>query len=630
MLKILLLFLTLFFSLTGVLSAQLPNILLKTGSIDIPNIASPSPLHGSPTSIVVANDGTIFLVDELGSLNAITYNGGAFTILAQQTLQANAKGGSAITADGTIILTSALGLDAYAYDATNQFFSALGGIATNGSPALDVAIAADGTIMLANGTNGLRAYTYSNSFSNRKNIYTGKPATGIAIASDGTIFLANGSGGLGAYTYDAAIPEFADQANINDGGTANDVAIAADGTIFLASSQDGLRAYTYDGTTFTNTAHFSGTSTFESMAIAADNTILVAMGSDGLAAYTYDGTDFTKIAHAIHPGVAYDIAFAADGSILLANGPGGLLSYKISVLVDHFSISTIPASQSAGTAFNVTIAAVDANGDTLTDYIEKLAISAAVGTVSPAETDAFVAGVLTQTITPETAASGQVLTFTDGIATGMSNSFDVAPAAADTFIVTATDDSPLGNQVVNAGFNIKVVALDAFGNEATGFTDTATLSDLTGTITPTTTDNFVAGVLASQSVTITDAQTADSITVTAGSATGSSSSFDVTVGTSVADGTGLHAPVTDYVLNQNYPNPFNPTTNISYALVQAGTVKLSVFDTRGRLVQELVNTAQQAGRYTVNFDAGNVPSGIYFYKLQAGSFSSMKKMILIR
>ena len=117
-------------------------------------------------------------------------------------------------------------------------------------------------------------------------------------------------------------------------------------------------------------------------------------------------------------------------------------------------------------------------------------------------------------------------------------------------------------------FLVKVVAQDASGNVATGFTGTATLIDLTGTVTPTTSDNFVAGL---------------------------SSSFDVTVGTSIGNGTDLNAPVTEYELAQNYPNPFNPTTKISYALVKAGAVKLSVFDTRGREIKALVNAFERAG-----------------------------------
>jgi hypothetical protein len=90
-------------------------------------------------------------------------------------------------------------------------------------------------------------------------------------------------------------------------------------------------------------------------------------------------------------------------------------------------------------------------------------------------------------------------------------------------------------------------------------------------------------------------------------------------------------------LNQNYPNPFNPATVISYQLSVISKVNLKVYDIIGKEVATLVNEVQQAGVYTVNFNAGNLSSGIYFYKLwvstptgTAGSFVQTKKMILLK
>jgi hypothetical protein len=83
-------------------------------------------------------------------------------------------------------------------------------------------------------------------------------------------------------------------------------------------------------------------------------------------------------------------------------------------------------------------------------------------------------------------------------------------------------------------------------------------------------------------------------------------------------------------LSQNYPNPFNPITIISYQLSAFSNVKLTVFDILGREVTTLVNEEKQPGTYEVKFDATSVSSGIYFYRLQAGSFVETKKMILVR
>jgi hypothetical protein len=90
----------------------------------------------------------------------------------------------------------------------------------------------------------------------------------------------------------------------------------------------------------------------------------------------------------------------------------------------------------------------------------------------------------------------------------------------------------------------------------------------------------------------------------------------------------------EFTLFQNYPNPFNPTTNIKYSLGSAGVVLLKVYNLLGSEVVTLVNRYQDAGSYTVNFNTNqgnfNLPSGVYFYRLQSGSFVSAKKLILIK
>lgn len=85
-----------------------------------------------------------------------------------------------------------------------------------------------------------------------------------------------------------------------------------------------------------------------------------------------------------------------------------------------------------------------------------------------------------------------------------------------------------------------------------------------------------------------------------------------------------------FELNQNYPNPFNPTTQLSYNLKTDGNVKLTVFNLVGQSVRVLVDGYQTAGYYEVTFDAGELPAGIYLYKLQVGDYSSVKRMTLVK
>ncbi len=86
----------------------------------------------------------------------------------------------------------------------------------------------------------------------------------------------------------------------------------------------------------------------------------------------------------------------------------------------------------------------------------------------------------------------------------------------------------------------------------------------------------------------------------------------------------------DYKLNQNYPNPFNPSTKISFSIKEDGFVTLKVYDILGVEIATLVNESKTAGSYEAKFNAANLPSGMYIYKLHAGSFTDVKKMLLTK
>jgi hypothetical protein len=90
------------------------------------------------------------------------------------------------------------------------------------------------------------------------------------------------------------------------------------------------------------------------------------------------------------------------------------------------------------------------------------------------------------------------------------------------------------------------------------------------------------------------------------------------------------ATITEYALHQNFPNPFNPGTSITFDLVDNGFVSLRVYNLLGQEVASLVNGTMDAGRHIVNFQADNLPSGLYLYRLETNGFSAQKKMVLMK
>ncbi|MFA4818833.1 MAG: T9SS type A sorting domain-containing protein [Patescibacteria group bacterium] len=108
------------------------------------------------------------------------------------------------------------------------------------------------------------------------------------------------------------------------------------------------------------------------------------------------------------------------------------------------------------------------------------------------------------------------------------------------------------------------------------------------------------------------------------------STVTVMVNVTVATGVEDESVPTRYSLSQNYPNPFNPATTIRFGLPNSEYVNLIVYDLLGREVATLINESKLAGYHTVEFNPGNLPSGIYLYKLTAGKFTKTEKMMLMK
>jgi hypothetical protein len=100
--------------------------------------------------------------------------------------------------------------------------------------------------------------------------------------------------------------------------------------------------------------------------------------------------------------------------------------------------------------------------------------------------------------------------------------------------------------------------------------------------------------------------------------------------TTVTSVTGPPEVPKEYALSQNYPNPFNPTTTIQFTIANPQLTIVRVFDLLGREVATLVNEIREPGVYAVGFDGSYLPSGVYFYRLQAGVFTQTKRLLLLK
>jgi endo-1,4-beta-xylanase len=188
--------------------------------------------------------------------------------------------------------------------------------------------------------------------------------------------------------------------------------------------------------------------------------------------------------------------------------------------------------------------------------------------------------------------------------------------------------------------NFGAVAEDSTGKDSVSLinfgTDTLKITSIVSTNTSFTTTQTALNISPSDSSYLTvvfapkDTSRQSGFIILTYNAAGSPDSIAVS-------GKGLvQTAVTDkafpsaFSLSQNYPNPFNPTTVIGYQLPSVSHVSLRVYDVLGREVATLVNEKQNSGYYNVTFNAGNLPSGMYFYKIATEKFSAVKKLILVK
>ncbi len=208
---------------------------------------------------------------------------------------------------------------------------------------------------------------------------------------------------------------------------------------------------------------------------------------------------------------------------------------------------------------------------------------------------------------------------------------DPGPSSPPSNIPTITSISPTTVNRGSVGVRVTVTGT----NFATGVTS---LDFGAGVTVNNIVVNSATSITANITLTSTATSGARTITVTnSGSGGGSAtlpSGFTVGTGTATFVEQVSSSVPSAFELDQNYPNPFNPSTRIQYSLAKAGQVSLKVYNLLGNEVATLVNGRQEAGIYTVPFGSSkgtfDLSSGVYFYRLEAGSFVSTKKLILVK
>ncbi|MCI0693166.1 hypothetical protein L0337_14325 [candidate division KSB1 bacterium] len=191
-----------------------------------------------------------------------------------------------------------------------------------------------------------------------------------------------------------------------------------------------------------------------------------------------------------------------------------------------FQIDPVPSPQTAGVPIPVKVTALDANGNTATDFTGTVNFSLNSGSLAPVVSGNFVAGVWNGNVTVLASGTGKIINVTDGTFSTTSNAFEVNSGTAISFAVTNASEGTISTQTAGTNFSIKITAKDANGNVATGFAGAVELGDNTGTLTPGAATITTGGAV-TVDVNITRAQAIVSITAKSGSLTGASNVFTV-------------------------------------------------------------------------------------------------------
>ncbi len=315
-------------------------------------------------------------------------------------------------------------------------------------------------------------------------------------------------------------------------------------------------------------------------------------------------------------------SYAGDSTYALSSSSAQTLTVgNAAPTLDHFNVTATGGgnigTQTAGTAFSITITAVGSDGNVFASYTGTNSLTVSSGTISPTTTTTFAAGIWTGSVTLSQAGANIAISTSGNGKTGSSNQFTVnSPAQTLDHFVFNTISSP---QTGGTAFSITITAVDASGNTFTSYTGTNALTVSSGTISLATTTAFNAGVWTG-SVTLYTSGSGITIGTTGNSKTGTSGAITVNAGTGkfgyqTQGSSSTSGNIEDYILGSTFTSPgYSVTAQSITAYIQVTgthTIKAAIYTSAGVFVagtQVVSVTTSNDGWVTFTFAAGSQPT----------------------
>ncbi|MCB2206193.1 T9SS type A sorting domain-containing protein [bacterium] len=631
----------------------------------------------TPTDLVAGDDGMVFLADAESGLSAYTFDKHALIRVAELNDGGTAQRIAVANNRSIYIAKADAGICGYIFDGSR--FHSNGTWSCSNADARDLATREDGTVLIADGNDGVRLICCDATRSAcLAHCDQNTDARSVAVTSDGIVLLANGMDGLRAYRDTEPILECVAWTNHDASEDIHACAVTVDqrDRVFLAHD-NSLSVYTLSYMQFNHIASTSIVGECRSIAVSPTGWVYVACGENGLRVFQFDGATLFPVAHAYECSFAYDVSVGEDGSVYVATGENGLRVYRMLDGDFHCTAQYHPMDPVNGKVLSVTagpdatvflacsrdgLMAFRNTGTALTpldiiDFFPYMGDYAGATSVHRTEDGSIlfhyetypgmdIAGLYACVfendrfsirahfieadnavdITSGADNNVYVLKSDGGVLGYHYNSLPPAPSIKVSQQEVDFGEVPIGANryqsvsIANEGstpLRIRDQRLSSF--EAERF---EILEPLPDRIRPGECSRLRLrfsssreGPMQTDLIILTDAPDCSEIHLPV---------------RAVASGNCVHSDAGITSLDQNTPNPFNPSTTIRFRVADAGKVSLEVYDLIGKRIATLMDGMLPAGQHTVHFNAADLPSGMYFYRMHTDNAVITRRMILTK